>query len=101
MDAECSVIGHSLHRYAVPLKVNCPEGAREATLGCPLTREAWVLPHQCFFHDDISFLRVKNPPTIGRRVCVYRLGTGVGRSGSKTSSTLNRSATFLGVYHIR
>ena len=21
---------------AVPLKVNCPEGAREATLGCPL-----------------------------------------------------------------
>ena len=26
---------------AVPLKVNCPEGAREATLGCPLTREAW------------------------------------------------------------
>ena len=27
---------------AVPLKVNCPVGAREATLGCPLTREAWL-----------------------------------------------------------
>ena len=34
------------------LKVNCPEGAREATLGCPLTREAWVLPHQCAFRDN-------------------------------------------------
>ena len=28
------------------LKVNCPVGAREATLGCPLKGKAWVLPHQ-------------------------------------------------------
>jgi hypothetical protein len=32
--------GESHHRFAVPLKVNCREAAREATLGCPLTREA-------------------------------------------------------------
>jgi hypothetical protein len=30
----------SHHRFAVPLKVNCREAAREATLGCPLTGEA-------------------------------------------------------------
>jgi hypothetical protein len=33
--------GESHHRLrAVPLKVNCREAAREATLGCPLTGEA-------------------------------------------------------------
>ena len=31
-----SSVAHPLHRFAVPLKVNCPAGAREATLGCPL-----------------------------------------------------------------
>ena len=27
---------HLIHRFAVPLEVNCPAGAREATVGCPL-----------------------------------------------------------------
>ena len=27
---------HLIHRFAVPLEVNCREAAREATLGCPL-----------------------------------------------------------------
>ena len=31
------------------LKVNCPEGAREAILGCPQRGRLWALPRRCFF----------------------------------------------------
>ena len=31
---------HLIHRFAVPLEVNCREAAREATLGCPLEGKA-------------------------------------------------------------
>ena len=45
------------------LKVNCPEGAREATLGCPLhgsvEGEARLLLHQCIFRgNDVFFFRI-------------------------------------------
>ena len=38
---------------------------------------------------------------LGRSALYQMPGTGVGRSGSKTASTSNRSASFLGVCHIR
>ena len=34
------------------LEVNCPEGARETTLGCPQRGRLWALPRQC---DKLQF----------------------------------------------
>ena len=38
---------HYLHHCVVPLKVNCPKGAREATLGCPLGGRQEVFVYNC------------------------------------------------------
>ena len=67
----------------------------------PVLRCAWTSPLINEGGKKMPFC-IEKAPILDESVLLRQIeGTGVGRSGSNTSFTSNRSASFLGPYHIR